>query len=85
MRRKTLSRTQMLLLAGLFGVSMGVACKSGGSSGQVQSVSGSSSCPRAVPRSGSSCPRGAVDFCVYRTTGGDHVCTCGKSWTCARK
>ncbi len=82
------SRTP-LALALLAGLGLGVACKttgSGGASHNATSVEGSPSCPRSVPRSGGSCPRGETDFCVYRGPAGDHVCTCGRgSWRCAKK
>ena len=81
------SSAPAFVFAGLVGLAFG-ACKDGGgtsSPGTVTSVQGAPACPRSVPRSGASCPRGQVDFCVYRTTGSDYVCTCGKSWTCSAK
>lgn len=84
--RRFFSSTPAFVFAGLLGLAFG-ACKGGGSNnpGTVSSVSGSSACPRQVPRNGSSCPRGQVDFCVYKASGGDFACTCGGTWTCARK
>ena len=80
------------LVAALFGLTLGLACDkgSGGGSqspGDITSVEGPNYCPRSsVPRSGSSCPRGNSDFCVYRTTTTDFVCVCsGKGWSCAAK
>ena len=71
----------------LAGLGLGVACKdSGGGSNTPESVEGSADCPRSRPRNGASCPRGATDFCVYRSGKGDHVCACGKgNWRCAAK
>ncbi len=69
----------------LAGLGLGLACKSGGTHNP-ESVEGSADCPRSRPRNGASCPRGATDFCVYRSSGGDHVCACGKgNWRCAAK
>jgi len=75
-----------ILAALLAGLGLGVACKDGGGSNSPASVQGSG-CPQSLPRNGAACPRGAVDFCVYRGGGaGDHACTCGKGgWRCAKK
>ncbi|MCB9568361.1 MAG: hypothetical protein H6710_14315 [Myxococcales bacterium] len=86
---RIVTRLPALVFAGLLGLGLGASCKSssggGSSSPGATSVQGSPACPRSVPRSGTSCPRGQVDFCVYRGGGPDQVCTCGKSWTCAKK
>lgn len=75
-----------------FGLGLGLACKSegsqspGGGSPQVLSVEGDATCPRYLPQVGASCPRGEAGFCVYRTTGGDYACACGRGqWGCGRK
>lgn len=77
-----------LLALGIFiGISagLGLACDNKGSNNP-GSVEGSGSCPGSLPRSGASCPRGETDFCVYRSSAGDHVCSCGKgNWRCAKK
>jgi hypothetical protein len=81
-------RTPVLLVSLLLGLGLGVACKdTGGGSQAPQSVEGSPSCPRALPRNGASCPRGEADFCIYRGgSQGDHVCACGRNgWGCAKK
>jgi hypothetical protein len=86
MPRRSLSRS--LLALGIFaGLSLGLACDKGGSNSPGgSSVEGSGSCPGSLPRNGASCPRGETDFCVYRSSAGDHVCSCGKgNWRCAKK
>lgn len=71
----------------LLGLSLGVACKDGGSNSPGSS-GGGGSCPSDVPRSGSRCQRGEGAFCVYRTGGGgDFLCACGSNgkWGCGKK
>lgn len=86
MLRSLCASSSVFIFAGLLGLGIG-ACKGGGSNnpGTVTAIQGSRACPQQVPKNGRSCPRGQVDFCIYRTTGGDFACTCGKSWTCAAK
>lgn len=72
----------------VLGLSLGAACKDGGSSSPGSSGGGGGSCPAAVPRKGSSCQRGEGAFCVYRNTGkGDFLCSCGSNgkWGCGKK
>lgn len=90
----TMSSTPRTLVFAFFtclGLGLGLACKSDGSQapgggGQVLAVEGDPSCPRSVPSNGASCPRGESGFCVYRTTGGDFACACGRGqWGCGKK
>lgn len=72
----------------VMGLSLGAACKDGGSSSPGSSGGGGGSCPGAVPRHGSRCQRGEGAFCVYRTGGGgDFLCACGSNgkWGCGKK
>ncbi len=86
-RAATRPLTRSLLALGILaGLGLGLACDKGGSNSPGSSVEGSSSCPGSLPRNGASCPRGETDFCVYRSSAGDHVCSCGKgNWRCAKK
>ena len=90
--RRPRSRAALLGLGLALGLSLGLACKSSKSSGgsqapgDVTAVEGPEYCPRSVPGTGSACPRGNSDFCVYRTTSTDFACVCGSgSWSCAAK
>lgn len=64
------------------GAALGLACKPSGSTRSAQGAG----CPSSKPRKGSRCPRGESAFCVYYTSGGDYLCTCGGGkWGCGKK